>query len=110
MKSQITLSTIGRHTGTQRSVVLYAYDDGDALVVVGSNGGKKNHPGWAHNLRAHPAAMLKRGKVAELVTAEEITDERRDRLWSLVCEQFPLYATYQKRCQGTIPLFVLTSA
>jgi deazaflavin-dependent oxidoreductase (nitroreductase family) len=107
LPSQITLITKGRHTGQQRSVVLYAYDDDGSLIVVGSNGGSKNHPGWVHNLRAHPAATVRRGKTEALVTAEEVTDQRRDLLWDLVCGQFPLYATYQKRCERTIPLFLL---
>jgi hypothetical protein len=31
----------------------------------------------------------------------------RDRLWQLVCEAFPLYASYQRKTTRLIPLFVL---
>jgi deazaflavin-dependent oxidoreductase (nitroreductase family) len=104
---QIKLVTTGRRSGQPRTVTLYAYDDGDSLVVVGSNGGKKHHPGWAHNLRAHPTATVMRGRLEEKVTAHEPRGKNRDRLWELVCERFPLYVTYQKRTERTIPLFIL---
>ena len=33
-----------------------------------------------------------------------------ERLWQLVTEAFPLYATYQRRTSRTLPLFVLEDA
>jgi hypothetical protein len=39
--------------------------------------------------------------------AREVIGAERDRLWALVCEAFPLYATYQRRTSRLIPLFVV---
>jgi deazaflavin-dependent oxidoreductase (nitroreductase family) len=103
------LTTTGRKTGQLRSVTLYAYPDGDRLVVVGSRGGAKADPAWALNLRADPRATITIGKDDRAVRAKEVIGKERERLWRLVTEAFPLYATYQRRTERRIPLFVLST-
>lgn len=103
----ITLTTIGRRTGKARRATLYAFEDGERLVVVGSKGGASRDPAWAHNLRANPRAVLGTERRERSVHATEVDGPDRDRLWALVCEAFPLYATYQRRTTRLIPLFVL---
>ena len=107
---KVTLTTTGRRTGEPRTVPLYAFADGDRLVIVGSRGGSAKDPAWAGNLRATPEATIKRGRDVIAVRAREVADEDRERLWRLVCEAFPLYATYQRKTKRTIPLFVLERA
>ena len=108
---QIRLTTTGRKTGQARTVTLYAFDAGDgALVIVGSRGGAVRHPAWAHNLRDEPKATVKVGQEERSVVAREASGAEREPLWTLVCEAFPLYATYQKRTKRLIPLFVLDRA
>jgi deazaflavin-dependent oxidoreductase (nitroreductase family) len=107
-RTDIVLTTIGRLTGEPRRARLYAWPDGDRLVVVGSRGGAARHPAWALNLRAKPVATVVVGKDEWNATAREVADgAERDRLWRLVVEAFPLYAAYQKRTKRRIPLFVL---
>lgn len=103
----VTLTTTGRRTGQPREVPLYAFADGDRLVVVGSRGGAATDPAWVANLRAERRATVKVGGDMRHVHAVEVGIEDRDRLWKLVCAAFPLYATYQRRTQRIIPLFVL---
>lgn len=108
MRLTIQLTTRGARSGQPRSAELYAWPDGDQLVIVGSSGGSVRHPAWVHNLRAHPRATVQRGREAVQMAAREVTDpEERARLWPFVVEQFPLYATYQRRTKRLIPLFVL---
>jgi deazaflavin-dependent oxidoreductase (nitroreductase family) len=110
-KATVRLTTIGRRTGRSRAVTLYAFNDQDRLVVVGSLGGADHDPAWAHNLRAHPRAMVRRGRLDQQVRAREVRDpDERVRLWDLVTGAFPLYLSYQRRTQRTIPLFVLEPA
>ena len=104
---QIRLTTRGRHSGEPRAVTLFGWPDRDNLVVVGSAGGRARHPAWALNLRANPAAEIQEGKQQRAVRAREPAGEERERLWRLVTEAFPLYATYQRRTTRTLPLFVL---
>ena len=104
---RITLTTTGRRTERRRPVSLYAFPDGDRLVVVGSRGGAARDPSWAANLRANPNASVAQGRRVTDVRATEVAGRERERLWALVCEAFPLYATYQRRTKRTLPLFVL---
>jgi deazaflavin-dependent oxidoreductase (nitroreductase family) len=108
---QIRLATTGARSGQRRSATLYAWEDGEALVVVGSRGGGAKHPAWVHNLRAHPRASVTAGKRTWEVDAAEVPEgAERDRLWTLVVERFRLYDTYQRRTKRLIPLFILTPA
>ena len=104
---KITLTTTGRRSGEPRDVPLYAWDDGDRLVIVGSMGGAAKDPDWARNLRAEPRATVRKGRHLREVRAEEVGGPERDRLWKLVTEAFPLYATYQRKTKRVLPLFVL---
>lgn len=108
---QVRVTTTGRQTGKARTVTLYAFEttDGD-LVITGSRGGKAHDPAWAHNLRADPKATVKVGREERAVEAREVSGKERERLWALVTDAFPLYATYQRRTKRTIPLFVLEVA
>jgi len=107
MKLNVRLTTTGRRTGQAREVQLYGFEDGDRLVVVGSRGGAAKDPDWAGNLRAEPRAAIRIGRDARDVRAQEVTGPERDRLWTLVTGAFPLYASYQRKTDRLIPLFVL---
>jgi deazaflavin-dependent oxidoreductase (nitroreductase family) len=105
---QVSLTSTGARTGLARTATLYAWEDGDDLVIVGSRGGAARNPAWVHNLRAHPDASVRAGKRTWDVSAREVADgPERDRLWTMVVERFPLYAAYQQRTSRRIPLFVL---
>lgn len=101
------LTTTGRKTGRLRTVTLYAWPDEERFVIVGSRGGAQLDPAWAHNLRAEPQATIRTGQDERAVRAHEAAGPERERLWTLVTQAFPLYATYQRRTDRTIPLFVL---
>jgi deazaflavin-dependent oxidoreductase (nitroreductase family) len=103
----VKLTTTGRKSGEARRVTLYAFPDGDRLVVVGSLGGAPNDPAWAGNLRANPEAIVRVDGEPRPVRAREVDGDERDRLWNLVVKGFPLYATYQRKTTRQIPLFVL---
>ncbi len=105
----VTLTTTGRKTGMARSVPLYAFEDGENLVIVGSWAGRPTDPAWAGNLRADPRASIGVGREERGVRAREVDvpSAERDRLWTLVTEAFRYYATYQRKTTRVIPLFVL---
>jgi deazaflavin-dependent oxidoreductase (nitroreductase family) len=107
---RIELTTTGRRSGLPRRVTLYAYEDRDRLVIVGSYGGAAHDPDWAINLRAHPRAQVRRGRQTLEMTAREVDGLERGPLWDLVRAEFPLYETYQARTERVIPLFLLESA
>lgn len=107
MKRQIRLIATGRRSGTPREVTLYAFDDGENLVIVGSRGGSAKDPAWAANLRDNPLATVRLGREERAVRAREVEGADRDRLWELVVEEFPTYSHYQRKTKRVIPLFAL---
>jgi F420H(2)-dependent quinone reductase len=104
---QIMLTTTGRTSGRDRTVTLYAWEDGDDLLVVGSWAGRERDPDWAGNLRAERNASVTTGKETFEVTAHELSGKTRERAWELVVERFPMYATYQRKTTRQIPVFAL---
>lgn len=103
----MTLVTAGRRTGLPRPVTLYAFPDGDRLVVVGSSAGGPRDPAWVLNLRSDPRATLRGGREERHVRALEVDGTERERLWRLVVAAFPMYEAYQRRTTRRIPLFHL---
>ena len=50
----LLLTTTGRRTGEPTTTPLIFGRDGDDLVLVASQGGAPEHPGWYRNLVKHP--------------------------------------------------------
>ena len=106
----IVLITTGRKSGETREARLYAYLDGDALVIVASDNGKPQEPHWAGNLRADPRAQVRRGRAgrSQPVRARELPDgPERDRLWALAVEGFHYYERMQQRSTRRFAVFRL---
>ncbi len=104
---KVILTTIGRKSGEPRDVPLYAWEDGDRLIIVGSLGGAPRDPAWAGNLRADPRVTVRAGRTVRALRAREAEPGERDRLWELVVARFPQYETYRRRTKRRIPLFIL---
>lgn len=104
-----TLTTTGRKSGKPRTVPLYAWEDGEKLVIVGSWAGRPRDPAWVGNLRADPMATIRVGRKERRVRVREVEvpSEERELLWKLVTEAFRYYAAYQRKTERVIPLFVL---
>jgi deazaflavin-dependent oxidoreductase (nitroreductase family) len=104
----VILTTTGRRSGEARDVKLYAFEDRDRFVVVGSAGGGPDDPGWVHNLRADPRARLRVGRAEHHVRASEAQGDEHERLFAAAVAAFRWYATYQRKTARRIPVFVLT--
>lgn len=76
------LTTVGRRTGTERSVMVGYFEDGPNLVAMAMNGWGKAEPAWWLNLQAHPDAQLDLRDGPRLVTARIARGSERQRLWS----------------------------
>jgi deazaflavin-dependent oxidoreductase (nitroreductase family) len=54
----IHLSTVGRRTGLERSVMVGYFEDGPNLVTMAMNGWGEGEPAWWLNLQSHPDARV----------------------------------------------------
>ncbi|MEU1433664.1 nitroreductase/quinone reductase family protein [Streptomyces sp. NPDC005786] len=57
----LLLTTTAPVSGTPRTTVLGYVRRGDSLTVVGVGAGTPNHPGWYHDLLAHPVVGVEIG-------------------------------------------------
>jgi len=55
----LRLTTVGRKSGQERSVIVGYLEDGPNLVLLAMNGWDEGHPAWWLNLRAQPDAMVR---------------------------------------------------
>jgi deazaflavin-dependent oxidoreductase (nitroreductase family) len=106
----LLLTTTGRKTGKPHTWPLMYIADGDALIVVGSNGGLDRDPAWCHNLRSNPQAEVEIAGTARPMRAEEAHGEEWDRLWQILIAQAPFYDDYRKATQRKIPLMILRAS
>ena len=106
-KPLLLLHNVGARSGTDFVTPLVYLDDGDNWAIFASKGGAPNNPGWYHNLKAQPAVTIEVGGDTVDVTAEEVTGDERDRLYSIQEEQQPQFADYQRKTDRKIPVILL---
>jgi deazaflavin-dependent oxidoreductase (nitroreductase family) len=105
----ILVHHIGARTGTERVTPLaYSSQADGRLVIAASNGGSPTHPGWYHNLTAHPTVEVELGTEAFTALAEELTGTAHAELWPKLVAASPALGEFQSRTARRIPLFALT--
>ena len=76
------LTTIGRRTGEERSVILGYFDDGPNLVTMAMNGWADAEPAWWLNLQAQPEVHVDVVEGRRIVKGRAAEGEERSRLWN----------------------------
>ena len=106
-RTLLLLHSIGARSGAERvNPLMYLAVDG-SYAVFATNSGYANHPGWYHNLRAHPSASVEVGTRAVDVTAREAEGEERARIWARQVEVAPAFAELQAKTSRLIPVLLL---
>jgi deazaflavin-dependent oxidoreductase (nitroreductase family) len=105
----LELTTVGRKSGENRSVMLTSpLQLGDTIVVVASRGGDPTHPAWFLNLRDNPdVEVAYKGGKRTPMKARVATAEERAELWPKVTSAYKGYAGYQEKTTREIPLVLL---
>jgi len=104
----LRLTTIGRKSGQERSVIIGYVEDGANLVALAMNGWDEGDPAWCLNLEANPDAVIRlAGQPAHRVRAHQAVGEERDRLWQLWTAVDPQLDAYAARRTTTTPVVVL---
>jgi len=78
----LRLTTTGRRTGEERSVMLGYFVDDTRFVTLAMNGWGAAEPAWWLNLQANPNAVLVSSDWSGEVVASAATDDERERLWA----------------------------
>ena len=78
----LRLTTLGRRSGEERSVILGYFEDGPNLVTMAMNGWSPGEPAWWLNLQAHPEAQVEIKGADYPVVGRAAVGEERARLWA----------------------------
>lgn len=103
-KDVLVLTTRGRRTGQERTVLLQFFRDGAQMVLVAANSGLSTHPGWFYNLKATPTAQVQVLERRFQVRAEELSADEVTAFWPQILRRSPDYIRYLKCTNRTIPL------
>ncbi len=113
----LTLTVPGRRSGMPRRVQL-AYltergdgardADGTAYLVVASAMGQQRDPDWLLKLRAAGRATVRLPSGVLDVTAAELDEEQRQRVWPALEATIPQLRRYVTRTTRAIPVVRLT--
>jgi deazaflavin-dependent oxidoreductase (nitroreductase family) len=104
----LLLTTTGRKSSKERTVPLLFMEQGDEMMIIGSNSGRATDPSWVFNLRTNPEATVQIGAESRPVRARFADGQEWERLWAELISQYPRYATYKDKTARRIPLVLLT--
>jgi deazaflavin-dependent oxidoreductase (nitroreductase family) len=107
----LLLRTRGRRSGLVRTAALVYATDGADLVVVASNHGYDQPPGWRLNVEGEPRVEVQIGRLRRYGSARVVSpgDPEYARLWQLVnANNHNRYDGYQARTGRPIDLVVIT--
>ena len=103
----LLLHSVGAKTGAERVNPLMYQAVGGGYAVFGTNDGASRHPGWYHNLLAHPTATIEVGTTTIDVTAREADEEERASIWSRQMQSATAFAEYEGMTSRRIPVVIL---
>lgn len=104
----VMLTTTGARSGQSHTLPVLGLPDGDRLVVIASNFGRQQNPGWYYNLRAHPLALISwKGSTVEM-RARELTGDERQRYLTRSNATYPWWEqSHRRAAPRKIPVIML---
>ncbi len=93
----VLLTTIGRHSGEERTVPVFYLRDGERLVICNVNPGFERPNPWTLNLRANPVARVRAGRDVASYRAREADLAEIERYWPQLVTVWPAYESLYRR-------------
>jgi deazaflavin-dependent oxidoreductase (nitroreductase family) len=103
----LLLTTIGRKSGAPKTTPLLYLEDGERIIVVGSQGGMPKHPQWYLNLVEHPDVTVQIGSRVRKMRGRTADKEEHASLWPRLVALYGDFATYQGWTDRAIPVVIL---
>jgi deazaflavin-dependent oxidoreductase (nitroreductase family) len=106
------LTTVGAKTGQRRQSAMARFSDGDdAWLVVASAGGSAQHPGWYHNIAAHPDQVwVEFGGRQLRVIPTQLDGNARAEAWQRIITEVPRFVGYERATDRALPVIRLSRA
>jgi deazaflavin-dependent oxidoreductase (nitroreductase family) len=96
----VVLTIRGVKSGNLRKVALMRIERDGVYAVGATNGGAAQHPGWYHNLLAHPVVELQDGATRQLMTARVAEGEELRRWVAYADELYPFFPGLRTKAIG----------
>jgi deazaflavin-dependent oxidoreductase (nitroreductase family) len=106
----LLLTTTGRRSGQPRTTPLIYGRSGGDLLLVASNGGSPEPPGWYQNLSAQSDVEVQVLGDRFRAHARTATAEEKPAMWREMVSHWPAYDDYTQRTDREIPVVVLERA
>ncbi|MEV0296793.1 nitroreductase/quinone reductase family protein [Nocardia sp. NPDC050710] len=107
----VLLTTVGAKSGRTHTTPVVYREDGDRLLIFGSNGGADRHPAWFHNVRENPEVTVEiaasDGIETYRATAVALEGAERDERYAEQAAHDPAFAAYQAGTSRVIPVVAL---
>jgi deazaflavin-dependent oxidoreductase (nitroreductase family) len=103
----LLLTSIEARGGLPRTTPLAYHRRGDRYVVIASNGGAANHPGWFRNLERDANVTVEVGVETFHARARILDGAERDAVFAAIVAQAPAAGAFQAKAGRTIPVIEL---
>ena len=103
----LLLTTTGRSSGEPRTTPLIYGRSGADYLIVASNGGSDDAPGWFKNLSAGSDVEVQVLGDRFRARARTATSEEKPVMWREMVAHWPPYDDYQRSTDREIPVVVL---
>ena len=103
----VVITSVGAKSGHLRKNPVMRVERDGAYLAVASKGGSDDNPAWFDNFVAHPEVELQDGPEAHSYSVRLLEGEERADWWEHAVATWPTYASYQKKTDREIPLFLL---
>ena len=103
----VVITSVGAKSGHLRKNPVMRVERDGKYVAIASKGGAPDQPEWYYNFLAHPEVDLQDGPTKKSYRARLLEGDERAEWWQHAVETWPTYASYQKRTERQIPVFLL---
>ncbi len=104
-KNILLLTTTGRKSGRRRSTPLYFARDGEAYVIIASNGGEDRYPGWWYNVKAKPDVEIQVGRERIRCVAAVANEADAPALFAKLSALYGGYRRYREQTRRELTIF-----
>ena len=106
----MVVQTKGAKTQKIRNIPLIYVHDNGLPILVASLGGMPKNPSWYYNVKANPELKISTIHDSGNYIAKELSKEKKEELWPLICSFYPDYETYKNNTSREIPVFLCRQA
>ena len=103
----VVITSVGVKSGNLRKNPVMRVERDGEYIAIASKGGAPDQPEWYYNFLAHPEVELQDAPVRKTYRARVLEGDERAGWWQYAVDTWPTYASYQRKTERLIPVFLL---